>query len=75
VAATGPGQFVAATDLSPNPIGATKEYDADRDSLSIIMDIARLGDAQNPPQRWVVYMREGRVLVYEPAAPEQLISG
>lgn len=71
---SGTGQFVADTDLKANPIGATRVYDADRDSLSIIMDIARLGDAQNPPQRWVVYMREGRVLAYEPAAPEQLIS-
>lgn len=75
VSETGVGQFVADTDFKANSIGVTKEYDADRDALSICFDIARLGDAQNPPQRWVLYMKEGRTLVYEPAAPEQLISG
>jgi hypothetical protein len=69
------GQFVSDTQFSANPLGVTKEYDADRDALGICLDIARLGDSQNPPQRWVLYMKEGRKLVYEPAAPEQLISG
>lgn len=69
------GQFVAENAFKANPLGVTKEYDADRDAQAICFDIARLGDSQNPPQRWVLYMKEGRRLVYEPAAPEQLISG
>lgn len=65
---TAVGQFVAAMRLMPTPIGVTKEHDADRDPLGIMVDTARLGDALSPPQRAVIYMEPYRIFAYEPAA-------
>ena len=61
------GTYVAGTEFSANSIGVTKEYDSDRWALDIMMGIAGLGDSYD--QRWVLYMKYGRILVYEPAVP------
>jgi hypothetical protein len=68
LAATSSG-IIKSQRLEHNPIGVTKEYDADRPPLSIMQDIAQLGDSFYDP--WVVYMDEDQLFVYEPAAPAQ----
>lgn len=71
------GDFVDSTDISGNGTSVTQEYDADRKALDIMLDIARLGDANN--NRWVLYMKgrtatqvEGRILVFKQAAPSEV---
>lgn len=63
------GQYVKSTVLQPNSVGVTKEYDADRWALDILMGIAACGDTLSPPNRWLLYMEAGRILKYEWSAP------
>lgn len=71
---TATGQFVKSFQIEANPLGVTKEYDADKWAMDIVFDIAKLGDTLSNPQRWVAYMDVGRVFKYEPAAPSTYVS-
>lgn len=68
------GEFVDSYSLDTNATTVTKEYDADRKALDILMDLARLGDASN--NRWIIYMKGrnatsviGREFILKQAAP------
>lgn len=60
-------EFVAGTEISTNATSVNKVVDADRKILDIALGLGKLGDNAN--NRWVMYMKFGRILVLKQAAP------
>jgi hypothetical protein len=63
---TAKGQYISSSSILGNATSVTKVYDSDRKAGDILMDIARLGDANN--NRWLVRVMQNRILTYAPAA-------
>jgi len=61
------GDFVASYKVDPNSTQVTKEYDADRRALDIILGVTSLGDSHD--RRWIVKMDAGRIFRYKQGKP------
>jgi hypothetical protein len=74
ILSSGKAEYVARQVREANTTSVTREHDADRRPMDIIVDMTRLGDANN--NRWLAAMRGrscvsavGRVFLLKQAAP------
>lgn len=66
------GDFIKATDIELNISPLDKVFDQDRSGMDDIFDAARVGEANY--DRFIVGVKEDRVLVYEKASPPDLFN-